>query len=387
MGNPLNNLPDVTEGSEALIVETEDIGGQAFSPNPKNISKKASDDTNRLISTLETGEKLQNMSEEEKNLFVNNLTEFKQNQLELKAGKKILEKKYEKFDRENKIDLDGEKEKTGKKEQAEKKTYARNMNLIAAFGLGAIIFLMVQSVACVGCNSVTAETNPYTQILESNVMIVIVSTIIAPVAARILKDKLDIEVEAKQIAMVMTDGIKSVTMYAKEADKLRDENGHIPRKYQKVLRNKAFKVIKQNYGPQKYKDLIANVGSQVFEKAIEAGVAKGKLERFPFEKEQVEAVIKQSIDALPIIVKWKDIDEEVKHSFIDGNIRKLLQNAGAEGWAYKKLETIFDAEVSKRLVSAAIADKEGLLEKLDPNDPLRYASTTADAVFSTLVKH
>lgn len=369
--------------TEVLVKETENIGGQRFKVNFEKIKEKAVLETDNLISTLDSNRKLDTMPEEEKKLFEKNLIKFKESELEVKAAKKIIEKKYDEFEITD--DIDKEKEK---KDQAKKKTYARNMNLMAGFGLGAIIFLMFQSVFCWGYCPVDAEgNNQYAKILESNVMLVLVSTIISPIAARILKDKFDIDIEAKQIAMIMSDGIKSVTMYAKEADRLRDENGHIPRKYQKVLRNKAFKVIKENYGQDKYKDLVANVGAQVFEKAIEGAVAKGKLERFPLEKEQVEAIIKQSIDAVPQIVKWKDLDKEVKLSFIDGNVRKLLQNVSGEGWAYRKLENVFDSEVSKRLLAAAIADKEGLLIELDPDDPLRYVNTTADAVFTTLAKH
>lgn len=258
------------------------------------------------------------------------------------------------------------------------------MNIVAFAGLATIAFLMVQSVACIGTDC--TENNPYTQILESNVMMVLVSTIVAPVAARILKDRFDIDVEAKQIAMIMSDGIKSVTAYTKEADKIRDRSGHIPRKYQKVLRNKAFQIMKDNYGQDKYKELVGNVGAQVFDKAIEDAVAKGKLEKNPFKKGQLEVIMKQSIDALPQIVTWKDLDEEVKHTFIAGNVTKLLQNMGAEGLAYDQLENAFDEEISKRLISAAIADKEGLLIELDDNDPLRYVSTVGDAAFSTLTK-
>lgn len=47
--------------------------------------------------------------------------------------------------------------------------------------------------------------------------------------------------------MVMEDGIKSVTMFAKEADKLRGSDGHIPRKYQKTLRDKVFTALRENY--------------------------------------------------------------------------------------------------------------------------------------------
>jgi hypothetical protein len=182
--------------------------------------------------------------------------------------------------------------------------------------------------------------------------------------------------------MVMEDGIKSVTMFAKEADKLRDSNGHIPKKYQKTLRDKAFTSLRENYTTEKYSDVTASVGSQIFEKAIESAVTSGRLEKFPLEKKQVEALIKQSIDAAPGIAEWQQLDDQAKTTFIDGNIRKLLQNTGINGWSYKALENIFDAEVSKRLVNAALIEKDAILRSLDSADHpyLKYTSTAIDAL-------
>lgn len=376
-----------------LCVKKKDkpIGKQEFEIDDAECRKQARKDVDGLISKVKENPKYVEMKNSEKELFKKTMTNFKEIQRRLKAGNKIIEKKYDEFEIAKKLELDDAKD-VKKSPSAKKKTYGRNMNIIAASGLLVIAALMILSITCpgvvdgrlVGGACSINGPNPYTQILESNVMLVLVSTVIAPVAARILKDKFDIDVEAKQIAMIMADGIKSVTMFANEADKLRDENGQIPRKYQKVLRDKAFNAIKDNYAADKYNDLVANVGAQVFEKAIEHAVTTNKIERFPLEKKQVEAIIKQGLDALPQMVEWKDLDEEAKNSFLDGNIRKLLQNAGVEGWSYKALENIFDAEVSKRLLAAAIADERGLLAKIDEKDPNKYTSTVVDAVFTTL---
>ncbi len=210
---------------------------------------------------------------------------------------------------------------------------------------------------------------------------ILISTFVAPVATRVIKEKFDIDVTEKQISMLMQDGIKSVTMFVKEADKLRDVNGHIPRKYQKTLRDKVFTALRENYDVVKYKEITANVGGQIFEKVIESAVASGKLEKFPLEKKQVEELIKQSIDATPAIVEWQKLDEKTKNIFIDGNIRKLLQNTGINGWSYKALENIFDAETNKRLVNVALFGKDTIIEKLDSQDPyLKYTSTVIDAI-------
>lgn len=386
----INDLEKIPEDSdEFLVTDTDDIGGQKLDLNQEKIEERAIEETYNLIHKLDENNKILNMPIKERELFESSLTKFKKNELEVNAGKKIIEKKYD--DYESDVDIDDSTKvkdndnNENKDKASKKKTYARNMNIVAFAGLATIAILMFQSVACIG-TTCSEEHNPYTLILESNVMIVLVSTIVAPVAARILKDRFDIDVETKQIAMIMSDGIKSVTAYTKEADKLRNKNGYIPRKYQKVLRNKAFRIMKDNYGKSRYTQLVGNVGAQIFDKAIEDAVAKGKIEKNPFKKRQVEVIMKQAVDALPQIVTWRDLDEEVKHTFIAGNVTKLLQNVGAEGLAYDQLENAFDEEISKRLISAAIADKEGLLIKLDSKDPLRYVSTVGDAVFLAMTK-
>ena len=292
---------------------------------------------------------------------------------------------------------------------AVKKNFPQYMNWIAGGSIAIILGLVVMSLLCIECSEeefvieeslidpITNKTqkdstierrteitikNPATEILESEIIIILISTFVAPVATRVIKEKFDIDVTEKQISMVMQDGIKSVTMFAKEADKLRDSKGHIPRKYQKTLRDKAFTALRENYTGVKYRDVAANVGGQVFEKAIESAVVSGKLEKFPLEKKQVEELIKQSIDAAPAIVEWQQLDEKTKNIFIDGNIRKLLQKTGINGWSYKALENIFDAETNKRLVSVALFGKDAITEKLDSQDPyLKYTSTVIDAVF------
>ena len=62
-------------------------------------------------------------------------------------------------------------------------------------------------------------------------------------------------------------------------------------------------IVAVSKDPQKYKQMVASVGSQIFEKAIEKAVDSDKLEKFPFEKSQVEEIIKQAIDAYPTIIK------------------------------------------------------------------------------------
>ncbi len=402
---------------EFLLKETENIGGQEFTVNTEAIStraeKESEDLRKEIISNSEiisdseskTIKKIKENFSNSQQLFKKVIKDAKKNQLEVKAEKKILEKKYD--NAQTKFEIDTELIKKGA--HAVKKNFPQYMNVIAGGSIVVILGLVAMSLLCIQCSEetiLTEETssidpitkkvqkdsvidtrteviirNPATEILESEIIVILISTFVAPVATRVIKEKFDIDITEKQINMVMQDGIKSVTMFAKEADKLRDPNGHIPRKYQKTLRDKAFTTLRENYTGSKYRDVAANVGGQMFEKAIESAVTSGKLEKFPLEKKQVEELIKQSIDATPAIVEWQKLDEKAKNIFIDGNIRKLLQNTGINGWSYKALENIFDAEANKRLVNAALIGKDSIIEQLDAQDPyLKYTSTVIDAV-------
>jgi len=403
---------------EFLIKETDSIGGEDYKVDSEIIISRADDEIEELVKIIP---KSKTAPEDFKTRFKENQESFKKvmidarkNELEVKAEKKILEKKYN--NSILKFEIDSELAKKGT--QAIKKHFPQYMNAIAGASIGAILTLVIASLLCIGCTSeivvlegtmnvdpntidisnpdsiknavstgsseITTKTvtrNPATEMLESELILILVSTFIAPVATRVIKEKFDIDVTEKQINMIMEDGIKSVTMFSKEADKLRDSNGHIPRKYQKTLRDKAFTSLRENYTEKKYADVAANVGSQIFEKAIESAVSSGRLEKFPLEKKQVEELIKQSINAAPGIIEWQKLDEQAKMTFIDGNIRKLLQNTGINGWSYKALENVFDAEVSKRLVNAALLEKDNLLQQFNTQDPyLKYTSTVIDAL-------
>lgn len=420
---------------EFIIKSTTNIGNQEYKINDTVIEKQTEIKINNLISNIKSDDKvsLDNKTKlnDSTNDFIKIMKSAKKNELEIKAEKKIIEKKYDRTNFE--FELDEELLKSGA--HAVKKMFPQYMNVIAIFSLLAIFSLVVLSIWCPGCQfepispletqtiekiEIISETeqkktiittnilddslepadsieipflenftiplndyvgNPYAEILQSNVVMILVSTFIAPVVARLMKEKFDIEITEKQIGMVMNDGIKSVVMYANEADKLRDSNGNIPRNYQKTLRNKAFNSLRQNYDAKKYKDLVANIGSQIFDKAIEDAVKSGRIERLPIEKKHVEDLIKQSIDATPQIVEWHKLSDDVKKIFIDGNVRKLLQNLGVSGWSYKALENVFDAEISKRIIGAALVEKNHLLNKINSDNPyLKYTSAAIDAV-------
>lgn len=292
---------------------------------------------------------------------------------------------------------------------AKKKKYNEITSYVAYGGLAAIGILMILSISCASTNNCGTEIiktplllnngtmitltethskNIPQSILESQFIVVLISLVIAPTFARTLKDKYDIQIGESQTQMILTDALNSVKMYSKEANNLRDkETGKISEVDQRKLRNLAFASLESNYTAEKYKDLVGNVGSQIFEKAIEKAVESDKLERFPFEKSQVEEIIKQAIDAYPIMVKWKDTDEDLKKSFIDCHVRRLLKNVHVEGWAYGSLENVFDAEANKRLLAAAVADKNNLLQNLTPEDQnLKYLSIVLSSISDSIAK-
>lgn len=270
--------------------------------------------------------------------------------------------------------------------QAEKTKFPNYMNYIAGTTLGVIGILMILSIGCVEWKICTVDSNPYIQILESNFFMILVGTVVGPIASKYLKEKYDIQVKAEQIAMITQDAVKTVSMYNKAASELRDDNGQLPEKHKEKLQNLALSSIKDNFGAEKYNELIASLSGQAFKKAIEYAVTQKKIESFPLEQEQVEKIVKQSLDAVPHIIDWQKKEPKVKETFIRGYVKELLQNTGAEGWAYKALEGVFDAETNKRLAAAAIADTRKII-KANENDPMKkYTSIVVDAVLESGAK-
>jgi hypothetical protein len=91
---------------------------------------------------------------------------------------------------------------------------------------------------------------------------------------------------------------------------------------------------------------------------------------------------------LPQIVEWQKLDDGVKEQFIKGHIRRLLSNVGIDGWAYKALEGYFDVETNKRLVAAALADKNTILDKMDSeNRHLKYTSIIVNSIGESITKN
>ena len=349
-----------------------------------------------------------NLGSDELDLFKKKITSFFQDKADLDKINEDTKKDIEQWQKEAMSELGQEYDPNNIRDlltdEASKKTKSGKKSISGmAYGLaiGGIVFLgllLILSGVCAGTNyclkqnpndpNKWVENNIPLDILQSQLMVVFVATIIGPVFAQILREKYGIQIQESQMAMLMQDAISAVKMYSKEAGKLRDtKTGKISKDNQTKLRNLAFASLKSSYEPKKYRELIASVGSQVFERAIEKAVENDKLDRIPLEKKQVEEIIKQAIDATPSIIKWQGLDEDVKAAFIDGHIRRLLSNVGVNGWAYKMLENVFDSETNKRILAAAVAEKNNLLSNVEIKDKnLKYTSIALAAVMDSMAK-
>lgn len=372
------SLDVTTLGEEADEIRKECIKDENI--NEDKCKEKAKKQVEELIERVKGRREYQEMDENEKKMFGDLMAEFTKDELLMQAdqllAKKRIDDAKEKIDKKAKKKTDSDlDEAVEAPELASKKKKYEMMSILAIGGILGIVALLVLAGICADPGRCGGMNMPL-EILKSQFMLAIVGGVISPVVVRFLKERYDIQIEEGQVSMIMTDAIKAVKLYQNEADKLRNKDGYIPDDYQKKLRDLAFESIRTTYTAEKYKDLVASVGSQVFEKAIEEAVARNWIERFPLEKEEVESIISQTIDALPQIVEWKNLDDDVKIAFLDGHVKRLLANVGLDGWGRVKLDEIFDAEVNKRLLAAAIADGKGLLTKLETRGPNKYVKYT-----------
>lgn len=363
--NNNNSEAKKEESIDNLISEEEKDGKTCITVNEEECKKKAKEFVEKLSKNIIPKDA------KEAKLFINNMELFKISEFYCKADKLVAGKKIE-----------SEKVDEAKRKVAPKGPsidFKNLLDLIAYGGLFAIFALILVSVGCV----VDCQDAAYaaTSILNSNFMIVLTSTVIAPIITRVMKEKFDIDIDASQIDMLMKDGVKTVTKYQKLADQLRDENGKIPPQYRSKLKDMAFVSMRETFDVKNYKGLIASTAGQVIDKAIESAVNQNKLDKKPIEKNQIEELIKQGIDAYTQIVEWKDLDPQVKDAFVEGHIRRLLKNVGINGWAKTSLENMFDVEVGKRLVQAARLDMENVTPILEKRGKyLKYSSTVIDTL-------
>jgi len=315
-----------------------------------------------------------NATEEDKKLFEENMKSFAISRVYCTADQQLAKKEME--IEVKKIDTSKPKSKWWTLPEIDFKKMLDGMVIV---GLAAILILIGVSISAVDCCVETAFAA--SEILNSNFMVVLTSTVIAPMITRVMKEKFDIDIDASKIDMLFKDGVKAVNQYQKLADKLRDENGNISDDSKKKLKDLARTSMKDSFDVQKYKGLIASTSGQIFDKAIEHAVKQNWIDKKTSEKNQIEELIKQSIDAYPQIVEWKNLDSKVKDVFVDGHIQRLIKNVGIDGWGKSALDNIFDAEVSNRLVQAALLDKENLTRYLESkNKYLKYTGSVMEVL-------
>jgi transcription initiation factor TFIIIB Brf1 subunit/transcription initiation factor TFIIB len=337
-------------------------------------TKKCKDEVEKLVDEKLKDVVIPDASADDEKLFKENMKSFATSRVYCTADQELAKKEIE--IKAKKIDTSEPKSEGPTLPQIDSK---KMLDGIALGGLAAILILIGVSVFAVDCCVETAFAA--SEILNSNFMVVLTSTVIAPMITRVMKEKFDIDIDASKISMLFKDGIKAVNQYQKLADKLRDKNGNISDDNKKKLRDLAYTSMKDSFDVQKYKDVISSTGAQIFDKAIEHAVKKNWIDNKPIEKDQVEALIKQSIDAYPQIVEWKNLDPEVKDVFVDGHIQRLIKNAGLDGWGKAALDNIFDAEVSNRLVQAALLDQKDLTKYLESkNKYLKYTGSVMEVL-------
>lgn len=222
------------EKDEFLIKETDNIGGGEYKVDSEIIISRVDDEIKKLVKDVSDSSIAPDNFKTNFNSNIDSFTKVmkdaRKNELEVKAEKKILEKKYN--NAALKFEIDSELVKKGA--QAVKKYFPQYMNGIAGASIGAILALAIASLLCIGCTTeiisiegimtidtakidlsnpdsiktatptgpseITTNTvirNPATEILESELILILVSTFVAPVATRVIKDKFDIDVTEK----------------------------------------------------------------------------------------------------------------------------------------------------------------------------------------------
>ena len=141
------------EKDEFLIKETDNIGGEEYKVNSKIITSRVDNEIKKLVKDIPNSSIA---PDDFKTNFNSNIDSFtkvmkdaKKNELEVKAEKKILEKKYN--NAVLKFEIDSEIAK--KEAQAVKKHFPQYMNGIAGVSVGAILILAIASLLCIRCTT------------------------------------------------------------------------------------------------------------------------------------------------------------------------------------------------------------------------------------------
>lgn len=217
--------------------------------------------------------------------------------------------------------------------------------LVAVF----IIFLVVASFipGSIGSNAFN--------LLTSNLILTLIGAVVAPWIAKTAKDKIGIEIEAKEIQDLLNGVADAADLTRKEYDKERDENGVMPEGKRIDAKKMAFDNLKQVFGEKKYADILNKYGEAAISKAIDAYVASDWQKRYPIEKEQIKELVKMAISTLPKVKDWDKLGENEKKQIRDqglSQLKKLLNGVGIQGWGDNVLE-VFVADGINTVTSAS----------------------------------
>lgn len=373
------NIPEISNNEIINCVKNVDDDPNA---EPDCVNKT---ECKRLAKNFADTYNPANIGEGEKPKFRKKLAEFKAAEIENKAehqlGKQLLEKKYqEKLQEES----NNPNSNNPNPDTNSKVNYKNGLTTIAVAGLVAIGILVFLSVGLVGIYPDVSDAA--TNILNSEFMIVMTSTVIFPVVTRVFKEKYDVEIKTEQLNMLYKDSMGAVTQYHSLARKLRDENGHISESDKGKLQSLAIQSLKDNISLQNHKELVATAGSEIYARVIEKTLDNEKERKLPIQKKQIEELIKQSITAYPEIIRWSSLDDEMKHTFVEGHLKQLLKTFKITNWGTQTLTTMFDAEVGKRMAQALLLDSKGLTQHLPAEDPnAKYGKTALKTILEVML--
>jgi len=168
-----DNNPTIDE-DEFLIKKTQNIAGEKYKIDLDVIKNRSNLEVGALVKKISENNKKKNpmIPEDYKTRFTEHVDFFKKtmkdvkkNQLEVKADKKIIEKKYDKVSLN--FDMDEELIKTGM--NVTKKLFPKYMDIIAASSIIAILGLAIMSVVCFGCGSLDPDSTAVYPIFSERV--------------------------------------------------------------------------------------------------------------------------------------------------------------------------------------------------------------------------
>lgn len=233
-----------------------------------------------------------------------------------------------------------------KETEKEKETPWKGVFELAAMGVaGFIIVLLVLSFIPneIGENAF--------DLLTSNLLITLISAVVAPWIAKTAKDKIGLDITSSEVQELLNSVQQAAELTRRDYDKLRNEDGSLPKKFYGAAKNQAIKNVKDILGEEKSRKILEKVGYGFLDKAIDAYVASDWHKRYPIEKEHVKELVTVAVDMIPKAKEWSSLSTEERKKIIDtafNDLKGLLDGVGIQGWGRNVLEAFIKAELNKR---------------------------------------